>query len=283
MMTRNAQTDPDTGLRFYTWEGKDYPSVTSIRRLVGMPFTLHNWVLSQVVDRAVFESPELVKMLTRDKRPRERALIQNRIKEAKAWLRSAATEERDKAGDRGTRAHEAIAADLPLEACDDEVRPYVRQWQDFVETTEAQTIWAERQVWNLTHGYAGTADRLIFIPDWNGRPRRLLTDLKTSKGIYLDHALQVIAYSLGDFVGEDDVVDEVATQQLHAADGMAILHLQPDEWELVEIRASDVLFSAFVASLIFANFLWANDNVVDNLIADRWIGMAPIPVKEAQT
>ena len=32
---KNARTDPNTGLRFYTWQGVEYPSVTTIRRMAG--------------------------------------------------------------------------------------------------------------------------------------------------------------------------------------------------------------------------------------------------------
>jgi len=37
---RNARTD-QSGLRFYTWQGVEYPSVTTIRRMAGLSFPLH--------------------------------------------------------------------------------------------------------------------------------------------------------------------------------------------------------------------------------------------------
>ncbi len=70
---RNARTD-ESGLRFYTWQGRELPSVTTVRRMAGVPHRLHQWAISQVVKRATANVWTLVKMLTRKRRPRERVL-----------------------------------------------------------------------------------------------------------------------------------------------------------------------------------------------------------------
>ena len=57
-------TDPETGMRFYTWNGVEYPSVTTLRRMAGMSFPLHQWAVSQVVNRAVDNIGDLNRMLT---------------------------------------------------------------------------------------------------------------------------------------------------------------------------------------------------------------------------
>ena len=69
-----------------------------------------------------------------------------------------------------------------------EVAPRLRQYLDWLEVSGAEVLGAEFQVWNLTIGYAGTVDLLVRFRDgsiW-------VIDLKTGKGLYGEHALQLI-------------------------------------------------------------------------------------------
>ena len=218
-----------------------------------MPFTLHQWTLSQVIDRAITDHDLIEQMLKRPKRTRERNRDANVLIEVGKHLRRAATEERDLAGDRGTRAHDAIDVGLKPGQVDTDLFGYVAQYWDWRDTMGAKVLWQERQVWNLTYGYAGTADALVLLPDG----RIVCVDWKTSKGVYLDHAIQLIAYGMGEFVGENDVVDKQATDLLQQASTLAILHLSEHEWEWLEVRADPVIFQAFLGSLSFAKFLHA--------------------------
>jgi hypothetical protein len=262
-MLTNARTDPDTGLRFYTWKGKYLPSVTSTRRMLGMPFNLHQWTLSKVVDRAVDDAEQVI--LLRDRAPtstRERKTAANARSEARRWVRAASTEERDSAADRGTAVHEAIANGLSPEdpSLDPEVKVRLIRYHQFLRETGATVIWKEKQVFNLTYGYAGSGDLLVLLDGdyW-------MIDTKTSTGVYVDHALQVIAYATAEFVGENDVVDEAATIALRKVTRMGVLHLMPDAWELVEFTASPRLVEAFRLSVKVAMFF--NDHpTVDPLV-----------------
>jgi len=256
----NASTDPD-GLRHYTWRGVEYPSVTTIRRMAGMPFGLHMWSVGKVVDRAVLDVSGL-----------NRILIDNdpvTAKAAKAWLRSAATEERDKAADLGTRVHDAATSGrAPGETAPD-VRPFLIQYRDWLETTGVKVLTVERQVYNLTLGYAGTFDLLVRFP--NGQV--YVVDLKTGKGTYSDHALQCVGYAMAEFVGENDVIDEKATRHLLEADGIAILHVRPEGWTWQVIHVTPELFSAFRGLLTFAT--WSHKNKkIDSLLESQEEGHA---------
>ncbi len=277
-MTRNARTNPENGLRFYNWQGEEYPSVTTLRRLLGQPHGLVQWQISKVVERAVTRTDELVAILNRPAKPRERVRDKNVVKEAGQWLRKASTDERDSAADRGTRAHEAIENGVRWQDADPDIRGYLAQYANFMSDTGAKVLTQERQVWNLTDGYAGTLDAIIQIGH-----RLYMTDYKTSKGVHIDYALQLIGYSMGEFIGEDDVVDEEATDLLLACDGMAILHLEPDGWEFVEVKPTSTLFKAFKQSVGLAKFLWENDGQIDNLVARRVAGgalIAPAPAPD---
>lgn len=243
---RNATTDPATGLRYYRWRGRDLPSVTSIRRLAGIPFGLHNWAISKVVDRAVDEWRDIGAELQKAD-PAAVQLVKHR-------LRKAATDERDAAAARGTAVHDAAATGKALGDVAPEVAPRLRQYLDWLRQSQAEVLAAEFQCWNLSVGYAGTADLLCRFPDgsiW-------VVDLKTGKGIYGEYALQLMAYLMAEFVGEDDDINAVTTDLLRQARGVAVLHLADDHWEFVSLRADGETWTAFRGLLAFG--LWMRDH-----------------------
>lgn len=250
---RNARTDPDSGLRMYRWQDKEYPSVTTIRRMAGLPFGLHSWMVGKVVDRAVAETDTLV-ALADDRTP-------TAIKTARTWLRAAATEERDRAANLGTRVHDAAASAKTAAEVPEDIAPFVRQYRAWLDDSGAEILLSERQAWNLTLGYAGTFDALVRFPSG----RTFVVDYKTGKGTYTEHALQLVAYAMAEFVGEDDVVDEPASGLLADADGVALLHLRPDGWTWQQVRVTPRLYRAFTGLLDFALFAHAHPSI-DGLI-----------------
>lgn len=264
---RDAHIDSASGLRFYNWRGTEYPSVTSIRRMAGLPFRLHQWAISKVVKRAVEERETLNAMMTRERRPRERydpdIQYRKRVKETSRWLRAAATEERDAKAERGTAVHDAAAKGLSPDSVDPSLRAPLIQFYDWLDISGAEIIAVEQQVFNLTLGYAGTFDILCRLPDgsiW-------VVDLKTGNSTYVDHVLQQIGYAMSEFVGSGGVINEDLTRTLHAATGMALLHLTDDGWTWQEIKVTPDLFEAFKGLLKFAKFAFDNpemDNLVEN-------------------
>lgn len=235
---RNAHTDPESGLRFYRWRGRDLPSVTSVRRMAGLPHGLHQWSINQVISHAL---DNLADIVARISDPAQLAVVRHE-------LRAAATAERDRAAALGTAVHDAAAAGRPLTEVPAEVAPRLRQYLDWLATSGAEVLGSEFQCWNLTLGYAGTADLLVRFRDgsiW-------LIDIKTGKGVYAEYALQLIAYARAEFVGEDDVVDARLTELLHAASGIAVLHLADVGWEFRAIRRDAPTWDAFRGLLAFA-------------------------------
>jgi hypothetical protein len=261
----NAWTDPETGLRFYDWQGRQLPSATTIRRLAGIPHRLSQWQISKVVDRAVTEHMELQRMLTRERRPRERVLEKNRITEASKWLRAAATEERDASAKLGTLVHDACAQGFDPDTLEPALQPRVRRFREWLERYGAVVLATEFQCWNLTHGYAGTADLLVRFP--NGQI--WLVDLKTGKGTYAEHALQLTYYRMAEFVGRDGVVDQATTELLQQAAGIAVLHLTDDHWEFRSIRLDDETWRAARGLLAFAMWSHVHADIGDVTLASR--------------
>jgi hypothetical protein len=185
-------------------------------------------------------------------------------KAAKTWLRKAATEERDRAANLGKRVH-AAATDgtLPGKAAPD-IALYLRQYYDFLDDTGLEVVATEKQVFNLTLGYGGSFDII-------GRLKTghiCVVDIKSGKSTYAEHALQVCAYSLGEFIGENDVVDTDLTALLHDTSRMALLHLQPTGWRWEEVRVDADLIRAFKGLLVYAKWAHANPKV-DSLLRDH--------------
>lgn len=246
---RNASTDPKTGLRFYRWRGFDLPSVTTIRRMAGVPYGLHQWAIGKVIDRALDEWPSLGEQLASGD-PASTALVRHR-------LRQASTDERDAAARLGTAVHDAAAEGKALTDVPSDVAPRLRQYLAWLSSSGAEILASEFQCWNLTAGYAGTADLLCRFPDgsiW-------VVDLKTGKGIYSEHALQLMGYLMAEFVGQDDGIDEAKTELLHQATGMAVLHLSATGWEFVSLRADGETWAAFRGLLQFAVWMKGNPDV----------------------
>ena len=290
---QNARSDPETGMRYYTWQDRRLVSVTSIRRMAGVPFNLVQWQISRIVGRAVGRVDsktkefipgrfdELTAMMTRERKPRERVLEKNRAKEAGTWLRAAATEERDAAAALGTAVHDAAAqgltpADLPevwsfrkdgvdVGVLGEEMKPRLAQYLDWLEVSGMTLVLSERQAFNLTLGYAGSFDLIARARDGS----LWLIDIKTGKGTYSDHVLQALAYLMAEFIGSDDVVDEGATQLLHRVSGIAILHLADEGWEFIEPVADPEAWGAFRGLLRFATWTAAHDSPESFTVASR--------------
>lgn len=258
---RNARTDPESGLRFYTWQGTEYPSVTSVRNLAGMPHPLANWRTNQVIDRAMTEYSTLGRMLGDGTDPKAVA----------AWLRKAMTLERDKAADLGVKVHDAAADGLTLADVGPDIAPFLKHYLGWRAESGIDILLSERQVWNPTIGYAGTFDLL-------GRMKNgslWMIDLKTGKGTYPEHALQLEAYARCEFIGEDDVLDIKATDLLRQVTGRAILHIRPEGWTFKVVPASDRTWIAFRALLSFARWTYENPSIDSLISATKSGGVTP--------
>jgi hypothetical protein len=241
----------------YRWKGREVPSVTSLRRMAGLPHGLHEWMVGKVISHALDNLPSIAERVGSGD-PME-------LKRVRAELRNAASAHRDKAAELGTAVHDAATSGRSPLQVSPEVAPRLRQYLDWLAVSGAEVLAAERQVWNLTLGYAGTFDLLVRLRDgtlW-------LVDIKTGKASYPEHALQLIAYSMAEFVGEDDVVDEKTTTLLHAVKGMALLHLADTGWEFIAVRHDARTWSAFRGLLSFATWLAEHGDMASVTVASR--------------
>lgn len=240
---------------------------------------------------------------------------QSKVDDLRRWLRAQADEPRNIAAVRGTLAHEAIEKNVAWDRIE---RPYVEsafaalssrdrskvkraisdEDVDFVRNTvrhyEAMrvevpfTILArEVRVVNLTAGYAGTFDALVWlhgsIEDGEFVPMPLaartmartlslgadkvslddiqriggtilLIDWKTSKGVYTDHVVQAHAYLAAEFAVTLRR-DRRITELLNAAMYGGLAHLRPNGWALHLFPYEEEAVRAFYGSVAFARYL----------------------------
>lgn len=242
---KNARTD-EQGLRYYTWQGRELPSVTTLRRMAGLSFPLHQWSITQVVNRAVDNLSDLNRMVTSD----DPAVV----KAAKTWLRNAPNEERDRAASIGKRVHAAATSGGNIAP---DIAPFLLHYRDWLQESGFEVLRVESQVFNLSKGYAGSFDLL-------GRDKFgdvYVVDIKSGKSTWPEHCLQVTGYAGGEFVGQDDVIDQEATDLLKSANAMALLHLRPDGWAWEEVSITPDMWVAFNGLLAYAKWAAANPTV----------------------
>lgn len=251
---RNARTDPATGIRYYEWQGQEYPSVTTVRRLAGIPLRLAQWQVNQVAARAVEQIADHYQRLSSGSPDEPKAVLEE--------LRRAAVDKREQRAAFGSAVHQAIEGELPLTAVGADLVPRLRQFFDWRQASGVEILGRELQVFNLTIGYAGSVDLLARFPDgsvW-------VVDYKTggddlSEGIYPDQLLQLLPYLMAEFVGEDDVQDDRMTALLHQARGVALLHLVDREWEFRSLDATPEAWTAFRGLLLFSSWMAAHPDM----------------------
>lgn len=98
--------------------------------------------------------------------------------------------------DRGAHVAAAIALDhreeLDEAALDPQLAPYVEAHRAFLRDSGSVVEFSEQIVCDEAYGYAGTLDEIV-IQERNGRPRRILIDVKL--GLYDSVAVQLAAYA----------------------------------------------------------------------------------------
>lgn len=223
-------------------------------------------------------------------------------KQLRAWLRDTADEPRNIAARRGTIVHAAIEKNIAWDRIERPwveteflrlskkdrdaakagvtdadvtfIRDAVHQYFDMRASVPFVIIAREPQVFNLTMGYGGSADTIIwFLPEGTDirsvPPARRITlddiesiggtlavgDWKTSSGVYTDHVVQVHAYGAGEFVGQDGLRDSRLTDILHATSKGVIVHVRPEGWGVYKFPFTEEVFNGFAGSVAFARLL----------------------------
>lgn len=165
--------------------------------------------------------------------------------------RKAPWKKRDEAAVRGTAVH-ALAEEL-VHGHDvdvpDELLTYVNGYANFLDDWDVTPILTEKSVAHRGLWYSGRFDLIASIPGLHdGQPIEI--DLKTSKGVYADTAIQAAAYARAEFYVTDDdpdtehlLPDVAATYVAHVTeDGTSLYQLSPDRDHI------DACFETFKAA-----------------------------------
>ncbi len=171
-------------------------SVTTLIKLgLGTSDGLVNWSVKTTAEFAVDNYDIVAPLANRDRGAAVKLLTDAR------WQSSS------KAAARGTELHKA-AEQLALGVTakvEDDVLPYLEQYQRFLNTYKPEFLMAEAPVYNPTYGYAGTLDGIVKIAG-----RTLVCDIKTtahapdsgkSRPPFPEVALQLTAYKNAEWVG----------------------------------------------------------------------------------
>jgi hypothetical protein len=236
---------------------------------------------------------------------------EDELAKVREWLKLTADEPRDVAAVRGSVVHKLIEKNVPMRAISEEIiRWYMdEQWEqekrkvlptvtdedvDFVGNAMANywdmraavpfvVIAQEPQVWNLTIGYAGSADVILwFLPpeeqermdQWQAMAKRgsltiamvqqvggvlVLGDWKTSPDVYTGHVVQGTAYLAGEFIGRSGEIDERLSRILKGTMHGAILKIRPEGWEVDTFEYREDVSYAFFGEIALARFLLTNE------------------------
>jgi hypothetical protein len=204
--------------RGYTIHGKKYPRVTSILGVLNKP-ALVGWAAKSVAEFAVRHREVWTQLPDAD---------------AEKLLKGAPWSQRDEAADRGSAVHkvvEAYVTDQPLpDMTEDELECAIAAetfLRDHSVTVEASEI----TVYDDVMGYAGTCDLWCRIGG-----EQWLIDWKTSKGVYPEMAVQLVAYAEAGYalVGGHGV-DWAGGVLYPGRPRLGVVHLRRDGYTLHEV------------------------------------------------
>jgi hypothetical protein len=167
--------------RYYTIDGRKFPSVTSILNVLNKP-QLVNWaarITRDFIKQEFFalRRADSLKDLDLDDLLAKSAVEHDRVRNA--------------AAEYGIAVHSSIASYVGNKSDIDRNDPVIiafRKWQD---SALFEPIASEKLVFSREHGFAGTADLIGSI---NGR--LALLDIKTGRGVYPEYQLQLAAYAV---------------------------------------------------------------------------------------
>lgn len=156
-------------------------------------------------------------------------------------LKSVQYGERDAAANRGTQVHdlaERLARGEEIEV-PEELAGHVDSYLRFLEEWKPTNALLERVVVNRKWRYMGKFD---MVADFPGHGRGLV-DIKTSKSIYDEVALQLCAYAEAETMLSEDGLSE---EPMPSVDWCGAIHVRADGYDVYRFRADDDVFRAFL-------------------------------------
>lgn len=230
MTTPKVSTIKRGGSRFYVnpETSEKVPGVTSVLGMLPKDF-LRYWAAKVVAEEALADLGSVVSIAMRD----PQAAID--------YLKRAPDRNTGKAADTGTAAHdlfEKMARGQTLGRVHPDLKPFVDHFGEFLEVAQPEMLFMEETVWSEEHAYAGSFDGFGVI-----QGERVWLDWKTTRsGIHPEVGLQLAAYRFADYIIREDG----GRVPMPKADGGAVLHVRPEGWQLVPVKADEESFEVFL-------------------------------------
>jgi len=209
----------------YTWNGEEYPSVTTILSVIAKPALVY-WAGKVVAEEAVRRVSAGEELDVRS-------------------LASTPNKRRGDKADVGSIVHSVLEAyadgeQVAPEQVPSDARSYVCSLREWLAEHNAEVLHSEATVIHQEPRYAGTVDAVMRL---NGKT--LLVDVKTGKGVYKEAGLQLAAYRYADFIGYADG----SSEKMPEVDGAMVLHVTPDGTTDVPFPADRETHKVFLAAL----------------------------------
>jgi hypothetical protein len=251
-------------------EDKRFYSVTTVLGALNKPALVY-WAANETAEAAIRQAPFL--------QQRVEAEGKTAVAKALAGARFASAEGQRTAAELGTAAHAAFEeyslTGIKPEV-DEEVQPFLDQFDKWAQKWQPEYVAAEAAVYNETYGIAGTLDAIAKIDG-----QLVIVDYKTSKksidargkvtGPYPEAALQLAAYRHAEFVAvwrarrfeqykrryyllNDD--EREMAQPMFEVDGAVVLHVTPEHADLYPVKTGDDVWEAFQYAIEI--FRWEN-------------------------
>lgn len=219
----------------YRLDGRPVPNVTTIIN-GGLPKgALVDWAARTVAEAAV-RTPDTVGAMVRDLGPEAAAKA----------LAEAPNSVRNRAAAQGTAVHDlgerlAHGDEASLDGLDERTAALVQAYVGWLDTFEPDVVATERLVAHRGLWYAGKFDLLARLGGvlW-------LLDLKTSRGVYHDTAVQVAAYAGAEFMVDPDTGAETPMPEVAH---LGVVHITPDGADLYPLGPLAPAFAEFEACL----------------------------------
>lgn len=250
-------------------------TVTSVTSAIkgGLPTPhLIGWAAKMTAEAAIRDH-DIVSLMLKGNPPDKRGAI--------AHLKGSRYRDMHAKGDRGTIVHAAVDAYLreepwtkkELESRMEEAMVpdnmrlstagMISGVMEFLWDSEIEVHQNECTLYNRTHGYAGTAD-IIGSLQVGGSFVPAIIDVKTSKAIYNEVALQLVAYARAEFIGLNDgteapLLPDSIPQPCKINHGIVIRPKADGTYERADFTLTDEVFQMFLSCLGVAG---ANDDGV---------------------
>lgn len=236
----------------YTFEGKTYPGVTGILKVLDKSGPLMAWAARNTAEAAVSLASDLVDSEDRLYPALNRLIDSVGPEGAIKALTARSSWKRDEAANLGSAVHDMADKMIrgeTLGTMSEDVRKRVNSYTAWWQASGWTLRLSEAAVVDPDHGYGGTFD--LLARDRDGAT--VLADIKTGKGVYAETALQLAAYGMAQLVAP---FGSPVAYPMPLIDRYVVLHVTLEGVREIEMSVGGLEEDAFLACITLSK--WAD-------------------------